>query len=187
LTEPRVRVRDFEPAGDIVWAERLLETDLGGRLQARRGELMDPLAGAGLVAELAGQRPVGLVTWVVGGALSSATEAEIRVLVVAPEARGRGVGGALLDGARQALAEAGLERVWLVTTNDNLEALGFYQRRGWRLAALHGGAVDEARRTLKPAIGRLGASGIPIRDEIVLSVELVGPAGGRTSIPGHLG
>jgi len=140
---------------------------------------MDPLDAAGLVAELGGE-PVGLVTWVVGGAFSTAREAEIRVLVVARPARRRGLGGGLLDAAVEALARAGVERAWLVTTNDNLEALGFYQRRGWRLLALLAGAVDEARRTLKPSIGSIGSGGIPIHDELVLGLEL--PA----SIPGHL-
>jgi hypothetical protein len=58
--------------------------------------------------------------------------------------------------------------LWLVTTNDNLDALRFYQRRGFRITEVRLGAVDEARRTLKPGIPAIGASGIPIRDEIVL-------------------
>ena len=62
-------------------------------------------------------------------------------------------------------------RVWLVTTNDNLEALRFYQRRGFRLAQLRCGAVDEARRHLKPAIPASGFFGIPVHDEIVLEQE----------------
>jgi ribosomal protein S18 acetylase RimI-like enzyme len=177
-------LRPWDPAADAGWAETVLEAELAGRWQARRGELMDPLAEAaeGLVAELDG-RPIGLVTWVVGGSFSRAGEAELRVLVVSVEARRHGVGGALLGAAGRALARAGVDRAWLVTTNDNLDALGFYQRHGWRLAQLHAGAVDEARRRLKRAIGRVGATGIPIRDEIVLAIELDGP----TSAPAHLG
>jgi ribosomal protein S18 acetylase RimI-like enzyme len=169
----------FDPAADNSCAEALLEADLGGRLQARRGELMDPLDGAGLVAELRGQ-PVGLVTWVVGGPFSTPHEAEIRVLVVAKPARGRGLGGVLLEAAVKALATAGVERAWLVTTNDNVEALGFYQRRGWRLASLSVGAVDEARRVLKPAIAPRDATGIPIRDELILEHDVGLDAGSGT-------
>jgi hypothetical protein len=62
--------------------------------------------------------------------------------------------------------------VWLVTTNDNLVALRFYQRRGFRLSALRPGAVDEARRRLKPAIPDAGAFGIPLRDELELELRL---------------
>jgi hypothetical protein len=49
--------------------------------------------------------------------------------------------------------------------------LRFYQRRGFRLAELHVGAVDEARR-LKPTIPTIGDHGIPLRDELVLERPL---------------
>jgi ribosomal protein S18 acetylase RimI-like enzyme len=62
-------------------------------------------------------------------------------------------------------------RIWLVTTNDNVDALRFYQRRGFRLRALRPGAVDEARRLLKPRIPATGIYGIELRDE--LELELV--------------
>ena len=53
----------------------------------------------------------------------------------------------------------------MITTNDNLQALRFYQRRGYRLTAVHAGAVDQAR-PIKPSIPIVGAHGIPIHDEI---------------------
>jgi ribosomal protein S18 acetylase RimI-like enzyme len=59
----------------------------------------------------------------------------------------------------------------LLTTNDNLHALRFYQRRGFRLAALYPGALAEARK-LKPSIPETGYHGIPIRDEIELEMSL---------------
>jgi ribosomal protein S18 acetylase RimI-like enzyme len=55
----------------------------------------------------------------------------------------------------------------LTTTNDNVDALRFYQRRGFRLAALRPGAVDEARR-IKPEIPQVGEHGIPLHDELDL-------------------
>jgi ribosomal protein S18 acetylase RimI-like enzyme len=57
--------------------------------------------------------------------------------------------------------------VRVTTTNDNLNALRFYQRRGFRIMGVHPGAVNEARR-LKPSIPAIGAYGIPICDEIDL-------------------
>jgi hypothetical protein len=56
----------------------------------------------------------------------------------------------------------------LTTTNDNLDAIRFYQRRGLRLVALRPGAVDRARLE-KPEIPRVGDYGIPLRDEIDLA------------------
>ena len=66
----------------------------------------------------------------------------------------------------QQAREAGARRIWLITTNDNLDVLRFYQRRGYRLAAVFPGAVDEARKQ-KPTIPLTGFYGIPIRDEIL--------------------
>ena len=75
--------------------------------------------------------------------------------------------------AIEALArDAGCTRLWLITTNDNVDALRFYQRRGFRLAKLHPGAVDDSRARLKPGIPKLGDHGIPLRDELELELEL---------------
>ena len=63
---------------------------------------------------------------------------------------------------------------WVITINDNLDALRFYQRRGMRLVAVRPGAVDEARR-LKPSIPVIGAQGIPIHDELELELRLDRP------------
>jgi hypothetical protein len=52
-----------------------------------------------------------------------------------------------------------------------VDALRFYQRRGFALTELRPGAVDESRR-MKPQIPLVGAYGIHIRDELVLVREL---------------
>jgi hypothetical protein len=64
----------------------------------------------------------------------------------------------------------------VVTTNDNVDALRFYQRRGFRLTAVRCGAVDQSRRTVKPQIPVTGNYGIPIRDEIELVQDLPLPS-----------
>ena len=67
---------------------------------------------------------------------------------------------------------AGCASVWLTTTNYNLDALRFYQRRGFRLVRVRPGAVDEARQTMKPEIPEVGSFGIPMRDELDLERRL---------------
>ena len=81
----------------------------------------------------------------------------------------RGVGTALIAAITASLA--GCEALRLTTTNDNLDAIRFYQRRGFRLLALRPGAVDQAR-ILKPGIPEVGDYRIPIRDEIDLILDL---------------
>jgi len=52
-----------------------------------------------------------------------------------------------------------------------LNALGFYQKRGFELVAVHRGAVNESRK-IKPGISLIGANNIPLRDEIELELIL---------------
>jgi hypothetical protein len=59
----------------------------------------------------------------------------------------------------------------LITTNDNLHALGFYQKRGFRLVAVHSNALAASRK-IKPSIPDFGMHGIPLRDEIELEILL---------------
>jgi DNA-3-methyladenine glycosylase I len=84
---------------------------------------------------------------------------------------GHGIGSALLDRVEGAARGLGCLRITLATTNDNVDAMRFYQRRGYRIAAIDPGAVDRARRT-KPSIPLFGSHGIPIRDELTLVKDL---------------
>jgi GNAT superfamily N-acetyltransferase len=79
----------------------------------------------------------------------------------------RGVGTALIEAVMETARAAGCRRLWLITTNDNLRALRFYQKRGFRLVRLSPDAVTAARR-IKPEIPLVGEDGIPLRDELEL-------------------
>jgi len=131
---------------------------------ARRGALEDALAHPSLVA-LEGERLAGVLTYVIDG-----TACEVLTLHAA--ARFGGAGTALLDAVRAVARAAGCSRLWLITTNDNVDALRFYQRRGFRLVAVHAGAVDLARARLKPEIPAVGDHGVPLRDELELEQAL---------------
>ena len=95
----------------------------------------------------------------------------IEVVSVDANPQGNGTGTALLTAAGEVGVGKGLARLWLVTTNDNLDAMRFYQRRGLHILAVYPNAVVQARAR-KPTIPTIGAYGIPIRDEIVLGREL---------------
>jgi L-amino acid N-acyltransferase YncA len=143
---------------------------LAERLAARNvrlGELVDATRLPAIVAEDDG-RLAGVLTW-----LRHGREVEIHTLHAATS--WVGVGTELLDAVRARARALGCDRLWLVTTNDNVEALRFYQRRGFRLLAVHPGAVDRSRATLKPAIPLLGNHGIPIRDELELESAVDAP------------
>jgi GNAT superfamily N-acetyltransferase len=83
----------------------------------------------------------------------------------------RGVGTTLIEAVKAEAQNNNCQRVWLVTSNDNTDALRFYQKRGFVLVALHLGAVAQAR-AIKPEIPLIGNNGIAIRDEIELETRL---------------
>ncbi len=98
-------------------------------------------------------------------------ERECEILTLDSLVEGMGIGSALLDSLEERAREAGLKRLWLVTTNDNLASLRFWQKRGYELVAVHRNAIAAARR-IKPQIPITGRHGIPIRDEIELEKRL---------------
>ncbi|HEX9056406.1 MAG TPA: GNAT family N-acetyltransferase [Ktedonobacterales bacterium] len=130
--------------------------EIGTRGRTHRADALP-----GFVAVRDGQ-PVGLVTYTLDG---DACE----IVTLNSWMEGIGAGSALVDAVREAGRAAGSRRVWLITTNDNVSALRFYQKRGFRLVAVHRGAVNEAR-ALKPEIPLVGEQGIPIHDEIELEL-----------------
>jgi hypothetical protein len=65
----------------------------------------------------------------------------------------------------------GCRRLWLIATNDNLDAIRFYQRRGMTIAAVHANALAHSRK-LKPSIPETGQHGIRLRDEIEFEMLL---------------
>jgi len=81
-----------------------------------------------------------------------------------------GIGTGLIDAVKGAACESGCKRLWLVTTNDNMNALRFYQKRGFALVKINRNAIEFARN-LKP-VPLIGAEGIPLRDEIELEMML---------------
>jgi ribosomal protein S18 acetylase RimI-like enzyme len=122
-----------------------------------------PASLPGFIAERAG-RIAGLVTFEVRGYT-------LEIATINALDRHQGIGTLLIDAVRDEARRLGCRHVTLTTTNDNIGALRFYQRRGFRLAALRPGAVDRSRQR-KPEIPRTGDFGIPLRDEIDLSCSV---------------
>jgi GNAT superfamily N-acetyltransferase len=126
---------------------------------AAHGEVFFPASLPGFLVEQQ-DRVMGLLTYATSGTL-------LEIVTIDALRRGRGVGSLLVDATVLRARELGCTRIRLTTTNDNLDAMRFYQRRGFRLAALRPDAVREARK-LKPEIPVVGDYGIPITDELDL-------------------
>ena len=139
--------------------------DWNTRWVARRGVLVDALDHPAVLAWSEGEL-TGVATYVVDGE-------GCELLTLHAATRLTGIGSALLTAVQDIARGAGCRRLWVVTTNDNVAALRFYQRRGFRLALIRPGAVDRSRETLKPEIPWTGAHGIPLRDELELEMALI--------------
>jgi DNA-3-methyladenine glycosylase I len=142
------------------WMRGILSERWGSPHVYRRGMSDDASMLPGFIAVEEGRR-LGLVTY-------RLETNECEVVTLDALRQWSGVGTALLRAVENEAARGGCRRVWLVTTNDNLDALRFYQRRGYEIAEVGRGAVDETRRLHKPSITAIGAYDIPIRDEIVV-------------------
>jgi GNAT superfamily N-acetyltransferase len=152
-----MQVRPLEES-ERAWAADVLVAHWGSVRVVSRGRLTEDASRLpGLVAERDG-RPLGI-------ALLRFERGEGEVVVLQSLEERQGAGTALLEAARAEAKRAGCRRLWLVTANDNVEAIRFYQCRGWDLVALHRDALRESRR-LKPEISEIGAHGIPIRHEL---------------------
>jgi GNAT superfamily N-acetyltransferase len=162
----RMKVRTLCSA-DSSWVESIVTRHFGSSRVVSRGVLHDALSLPGLVAEL-DSKPVGLLQYRLDRDLR-----ECEVVILISEAPRRGIGRRLLEALRAIAGRAGCIRLWLITTNDNRSAIGFYRAMGWKQVAIHRGAVREARR-LKPEIPELGEGGIPIEDEIEFELPLEG-------------
>jgi GNAT superfamily N-acetyltransferase len=66
-------------------------------------------------------------TWLLEG-----RTAELESLAVLPEARGAGVGAALLAAVREQLRALGVRRIDLTVVEGNDDAMRFYEREGFR-------------------------------------------------------
>jgi GNAT superfamily N-acetyltransferase len=118
----------------------------------------------GVVALTPQDKVVGLITYAVHG-----NALEIISLDATPE--NQGTGSALLAEAEKRAIEDGLTMMVLTTTNDNLNAMQFYMKRGYRMTKIIRGAVDRAREK-KTSIPVVGQAGIPLHDEVLLSKAL---------------
>jgi GNAT superfamily N-acetyltransferase len=154
---------EIRPVTDRAFLDELLRLRWSGGALMLRGKVVHPKDVEALAAYHEG-RLAGVATWRLEGpvfylvTLNNITEQ-------------RGVGVALLDAIMKLGRQKGSALLRVIVTNDNLNALGFYQRRGFRLIALHPGAIDTIRALL-PSIPTMGANRIPIRDEIELEIDL---------------
>ncbi len=149
---------------DRAWIADVVTAEFASTKLVSRGRVVEDASVLdGFMVENDG-RPVGCALW-------HEVDGDAELAVIATTYRGAGAGTALLDAVVDHAHANGWKRLWLITTNDNTDALRLYQRAGWEWVAWHRDAVRDAR-SLKPELPETGAHDIPIRHEIELEFPL---------------
>jgi len=128
-----------------------------------RGEAVDMTNVDGFITMEDGKL-TGVITYIIRGRICEITSLDSVI-------ENRGVGTLLVGAVVSRARELSCERVQLLTTNDNINAIGFYQKRGFDLAGVNLNAIDRERE-LKPSIPLIGQNGIPLRHEIDFVMRL---------------
>jgi len=148
---------------DKEWVKTLLEKSWGSIEIVTRGKITNAAELPGFKAVISG-RDIGLVTY-------KMHDSDCEIVTLDSIVENKGIGNKLIKEVIKKAKENRCGRIFLITTNDNMKALRFYQKRGFILAILFPNALAESRK-LKPKIPKIGIDGIPLRDEIELEMKL---------------
>lgn len=155
----RTAIQDADRDEVAAFIEKLWHS----RFVMSRGRKFFPQDEGGFIERRDG-KIIGLLTYHVEG------EA-MEILTLNSTLERSGIGSSLMLSAIDAARKADCTKTVLTTTNDNLRAIGFYQRLGFRMVAINLGVVDEARK-IKPTIPLAGERGIAIHDEVVMELDI---------------
>lgn len=148
---------------DRDWIVSFLKKTWGNPKIVTRGKIHQADKLPGLIA-LQKDKPLGLLIYRIEGK-------KCEIITMNSLKKRMGIGAALLNAVKKTAVLSKCRYLWLITTNDNLEALKFYQKKGFSLVAIHRNAIEKSRK-LKPEIPLKGVNGIPIKDEIELEYVL---------------
>ena len=153
-----IKIRSLDD-NDKEWLKRLIISEWASIKVVTRGKVhhIDKLPGYVAIQE---SEKVGLITF-------SISKDECEIITLNSLKENLGFGTALLEELENFATSKGCKRLWVITTNDNTDALRFYQRKGFRIKAIYTDAIKESRK-LKPEIALRGLNDIEIRDEIEL-------------------
>lgn len=150
-------------SSDRDWIRKFISKNWGSEKVVVHGMIYYPYLLPGFMA-IQKKKKMGLLTYHI-------KEDNCEIVTINSVQSGIGIGGALIDAVKDSSRQIGCKRLWLITTNDNLNAQQFYQKRGFVIDAVHKNAVDKSRK-LKPEIPLFGGNGIPIKDEIEFEMVL---------------
>jgi GNAT superfamily N-acetyltransferase len=158
-----VNVRPVTPA-DRAWIADAIAAAFGSVRMVSHGEVIEDASLLDGFAVDHDSRPIGC-------ALVNLVDNVGELVVLVTTYRGAGAGSALLEAVVDRAKREKWSRLWLVTSNDNTDAIRLYQRTGWNWTEFRRDAITKAR-AMKPEIPEIGNHGIPVRHEIHFEAPL---------------
>lgn len=126
-----------------------------------RGDVIDLTKMQGFMA-MEGEKTVGLITYYIKDNVCEITSLDSIL-------EGRGIGSRLVKMAVDAAKDGDCKKIAVETTNDNITALRFYQKRGFDMVRLRHNSMDVTRK-IRPGIPLNGKEGIPLRHNIEFEI-----------------
>jgi ribosomal protein S18 acetylase RimI-like enzyme len=157
-----VRVRSLR-SDDRDWLASMAIELWGDQIVVGHGRTWRPAELDGFVAQDDDGQRVGVLTFEI-------RDDEVEVVTIDVLRRREGIGTALMLAVIERAHAAARTRMLVMTTNDNVPALGLYERLGFSVVEVREGAVAESRR-IKPSIPLTGVGGTPITDEVLLELR----------------
>ena len=128
-----------------------------------RGKEIDMTTTEGFFV-LEDKKIIGLITYVVYDDI-------LEVMSLDSLRENQGIGTELLQTVIKEAKSLACKKIVLITTNDNINALRFYQKRGFDMVHLFHNALDISRK-IKPEIPLVGDNSIPLKHEIEFEMVL---------------
>ncbi len=129
-----------------------------------RGRIVDMTKVDGIVVKEEGEI-IGLLTYEI-------KDTTLEIISLDSLVEGKGIGTNLINCVKKIARKSGCKRIILITTNDNINAIRFYQKRGFDMVHFYHNAIDISRQ-IKPEIPLLGENGIPLKHEIEFELRVI--------------
>jgi N-acetylglutamate synthase-like GNAT family acetyltransferase len=140
---------------------KLIKENWGSEKIVTKGKIYDANILDGIIASI-GEDILGIGLYIINNK-------ECEIIVLQSFKENIGIGTNIINSIKEKAKNNNCKRLWLITTNDNIEAIKYYQRRGFIISNIYINSIEDARK-LKPQIPKIGNYNIPIRDEIEFEI-----------------
>lgn len=142
---------------------KIIEKEWGSRIIVSKGKKYNINDLPGFIAKF-DNKIVGIITYYINN-----KKCEIISLNVIKE--NIGIGTKLIEQVKLEALNKKCKKILLITTNDNINAIKFYQKKGFNIKKVNINAIKRSRK-IKPGIPEKGFYNIPILHEVEFELKI---------------